>query len=69
MEWFTEKEDLYKSDILLKDIFYKHRDQKLKNIMKKKSGTLKNRIIDLENYLQSLQNVVKLISTEYKKLE
>ena len=69
MEWFTEKENLYKSDILLRDIFYKHRDQKLKNIMKKKSGTLKNRIIDLENYLQSLQNVVKLISTEYKKLD
>ena len=26
------------------------------------------RIIDLENYLQALQNVVMLISTEYKKI-
>ena len=67
--WFREKENLYKTDVLIKDIFYKHRDQKLKNGMKNKLGLLKNRISDIENYLQSLQNVVKLISTEYKKLD
>ena len=67
--WFREKENLYKTDVLIKDVFYKHRDQKLKNVMKNKLGLLKNRISDIENYLQSLQNVVKLISTEYKKLD
>ena len=69
IEWFEEKENLYKSDVLIKDVFYKHRDQKLKNIMKNKLGLLNNRISDIENYLQSLQNVVKLISSEYKKLD
>jgi len=37
--------------------------------MKNKLGLLNNRISDIENYLQSLQNVVKLISSEYKKLD
>jgi hypothetical protein len=69
IEWFEEKENLYKSDVSIKDVFYKHRDQKLKNIMKNKLGLLNNRISDIENYLQSLQNVVKLISSEYKKLD
>ena len=69
IEWFEEKENLYKSDVSNKDVFYKHRDQKLKNIMKNKLGLLNNRISDIENYLQSLQNVVKLISSEYKKLD
>ena len=69
IEWFEEKENLYKSDVSNKDVFYKHRDQKLKNIMKNKLGLLNNRISDIENYLQSLQNVVKLIGSEYKKLD
>ena len=50
-------------------LFEKNRDQELKNYLKHKSSGLNGRIIDLENYLQALQNVVQLISTDYKKLD
>ena len=44
-------------------------NQKLKNLLKRRESNLAGRINDLNNYLQALNNVVLLISTEYKKLE
>ena len=46
-----------------------HKNQKLKNLLKRRESNLSSRINDLNNYLQALNNVVLLISTEYKKLE
>ena len=59
----------YNYDISNNIIFDKHRSQELKNILKTKAIILELRISDLENYLQSIQNVVLLISSEYKKLD
>ena len=67
-DWFLEMQNKVKNDISLKDVFERFRNQELKNYLKFKRSTLKARIIDIEAYLQSLQNVVLLISTEYKSL-
>ena len=66
--WFLDMQNKVKNDISLKDVFEGYRNQELKNYLKFKRSTLKARIIDIEAYLQSLQNVVLLISTEYKSL-
>ena len=50
-------------------LFNNNKNQKLKNIIVRREGNLSGRKNDLENYLQALQNVVLLISTEYKKLD
>ena len=68
-DWFLKKQNEIKYDISLMEVFEKNRDQELKNYLKHKSSGLNGRIIDLENYLQALQNVVQLISTDYKKLD
>ena len=68
LKWFDEKENEFSKDISTAEIFDFHKDQKLKNALSKREKQLSERIIDLENYLQALQNVVMLISTEYKKI-
>ena len=64
--WFEKKRNKYNSDINFGDVFLKERDQELKNLLKDKKATLGGRIVDLEFYLQSLQNVVSIISNDYK---
>jgi hypothetical protein len=66
--WFLNSQNKVKNDISLKDVFKKYKNQELKNYLKFKRATLKARITDIEAYLESLQNVVLLISTEYKSL-
>ena len=68
LKWFDDKENEFNKDISATEIFDFHKDQKLKNALSKREKQLSERIIDLENYLQALQNVVMLISTEYKKI-
>ena len=67
-EWFEDKRNIYNSDINFGDVFLRERDQELKNLLKDKKATLEGRLIDLEFYLQSLQNVVSIISNEYKSV-
>tara|TARA_B100001758_G_C18281922_1_gene542095 strand:- start:251 stop:985 length:735 start_codon:yes stop_codon:yes gene_type:complete len=66
--WFEDKRNKYNSDINFGDVFLKERDQELKNLLKDKKATLEGRLVDLEFYLQSLQNVVSIISNEYKSV-
>ena len=68
VEWFEDKRNIYNSDINFGDVFLRERDQELKNLLKDKKATLEGRLIDLEFYLQSLQNVVSIISNEYKSV-
>ena len=68
-KWFKQKINLHDYDILANEVFNNSRDQLLKNLLKQKKWILDQRISNLENYLQALQNVVLLISTEYKKLD
>ncbi len=67
-KWFETKRNKYNSDIDLGIVFLKERDQNLKNLLKDKNAILKARLVDLEFYLQSLQNVVSIISSEYKSV-
>ena len=67
-KWFEIKRNKYNSDIDLGIVFLKERDQNLKNLLKDKNAILKARLVDLEFYLQSLQNVVSIISSEYKSV-
>lgn len=67
-EWFEDKRNKYNSDINFGDVFLKERDQALKNLLKDKKANLEGRLVDLEFYLQSLQNVVSIISNEYKSV-
>ena len=67
-EWFQDKRNKYNSDIHFGDVFLKERDQALKNLLKDKKANLEGRLVDLEFYLQSLQNVVSIISNEYKSV-
>ena len=67
--WFEKKRSKYNSDINFGDVFLKERDQELKNLLKDKKATLGGRLVSLEFYLQSLQNVVSIISSDYKTVE
>ncbi|PWH10915.1 hypothetical protein DEJ39_01065 [Bacteroidetes bacterium SCGC AAA795-G10] len=67
-KWFETKRNKYNSDIDLGIVFLKERDQNLKNLLKDKNAILEGRLVDLEFYLQSLQNVVSIISSEYKSV-
>ncbi|MEK9614026.1 MAG: hypothetical protein VW080_08890 [Flavobacteriaceae bacterium] len=67
--WFINKRDQYESDADFGTVFIKDRDQKLKNLLKDKANNLNGRLESLEFYLQSLQNVVTIISNEYKTVE
>ena len=66
--WFETKRNKYNSDIDFGDVFLKGRDQALKNLLKDKQAILEGRLVNLEFYLQSLQNVVSIISNEYKSV-
>ena len=67
--WFESEKNNFDYDITHSEIFDNHKNQKLKNLLKRRESNLSSRINDLNNYLQALNNVVLLISTEYKKLE
>ncbi len=67
--WFDNKQDAFNKDITITKVFNDHKNQKLKNILSRRKSNLEYRVKDIENYLQALQNVVLLISTEYKKLD
>ncbi|MBN08931.1 MAG: hypothetical protein CMC79_00950 [Flavobacteriaceae bacterium] len=68
-DWFLDTQNNYNYDISNNKTFNNFKDQKLKNLLKNKEFVLELRINDIENYLQAIQNVVLLISTEYKKLD
>lgn len=68
-DWFSQNIDQYDYDISANQIFNNSKDQRLKNLLKQKKWILEQRVSNLDNYLQALQNVVLLISTEYKKLD
>lgn len=68
-DWFSQNLDQYDYDISANQIFNNSKDQRLKNLLKEKKWILQQRVSNLDNYLQALQNVVLLISTEYKKLD
>jgi uncharacterized protein YutD len=68
-DWFSLNLDKYDYDISANQIFNNSKDQRLKNLLKQKKWILQQRVSNLDNYLQALQNVVLLISTEYKKLD
>ena len=67
--WFEKKRSKYNSDINFGDVFLKERDQELKNLLKDKKATLSGRLVSLEFYLQSLQNVVSIIGSDYKTVD
>ena len=67
-EWFETERNKYDRDIPNSELFSIHKNQKLKNLINLCRGNLEARVSDLENYLQALNNVVLLISSEYKKL-
>ena len=67
--WFIEEQNKYDRDVSISYLFKNNKNQKLKNVLARRESNLNGRKQDLENYLQALQNVVLLISTEYKKLD
>ena len=69
MSWFEDGKNNFDRDILNEELFNAYKDQELKNLLKFRSDNLTGRVDNLENYLQALNNVVLLISSEYKKLD
>lgn len=69
MSWFEDGKNNFDRDILNEELFNSYKDQELKNLLKFRSDNLTGRVDNLENYLQALNNVVLLISSEYKKLD
>tara|TARA_A100000164_G_scaffold148286_1_gene131616 strand:- start:1775 stop:2500 length:726 start_codon:yes stop_codon:yes gene_type:complete len=69
MSWFEDGKNNFDRDILNEELFNAYKDQELKNLLKFRSDNLTGRANNLENYLQALNNVVLLISSEYKKLD
>ena len=69
MRWFEDGKNNFDRDILNEELFNAYKDQELKNLLKFRSDNLTSRVDNLENYLQALNNVVLLISSEYKKLD
>tara|TARA_Y100000994_G_scaffold243720_1_gene242491 strand:+ start:315 stop:1040 length:726 start_codon:yes stop_codon:yes gene_type:complete len=69
MSWFEDGKNNFDRDILNEELFNSYKDQELKNLLKFRSDNLAGRVDNLENYLQALNNVVLLISSEYKKLD
>jgi hypothetical protein len=67
--WFQKKRSKYNTDMNFGDVFIKERDQELKNLLKDKKANLSGRLVSLEFYLQSLQNVVSIISSDYKTID
>ena len=69
VEWFEIERNRFDRDIPNAELFSAYKNQKLKNLINLCKDNLEARASDLENYLQALNNVVLLISTEYKKLD
>ena len=69
MSWFEDGKNNFDRDILNEELFNAYKDQELKNLLKFRSDNLTARVDNLENYLQALNNVVLLISSEYKTLD
>tara|TARA_B100002052_G_scaffold246297_1_gene232349 strand:+ start:348 stop:1073 length:726 start_codon:yes stop_codon:yes gene_type:complete len=69
VEWFENERNKFDKDISNSELFSGHKNQRLKNLINMCRGNLEGRVSDLENYLQALNNVVLLISSEYKKLD
>ena len=69
MRWFEDGKNNFDRDILNEELFNTYKDQELKNLLKFRSDNLTGRVDNIENYLQALNNVVLLISSEYKKLD
>lgn len=69
LKWFDEKENEINKDIKVSQIFNTFKDQKLKNFFKRRRNQLSQRVSDLENYLQSLEQVVLLINNEFKAIK
>ena len=69
VEWFETERNKFDRDIPNSELFGVHKNQKLKNLINLCRDNLEARVSDLENYLQALNNVVLLISSEYKKLD
>lgn len=67
-DWFENRRNKYDRDIDFGIVFLKEKDQELKNLLKDKKAILEGRLVNLEFYLQSLQNVVSIISSEYKSV-
>ena len=67
-DWFEKRRNKYERDIDFGIVFLKEKDQELKNLLKDKKAILEGRLVNLEFYLQSLQNVVSIISSEYKSV-
>ena len=68
LKWFDEKENEFNEDVKISQVFNTLKNQKLKNSLKRRRNQLSQRIIDLENYLQSLEQVVSLINNEFKAI-
>ena len=68
LKWFDEKENEFNKDVKISQIFNTLKNQKLKNSLKRRRNQLSQRIIDLENYLLSLEEVVLLINKEFKAI-
>ena len=67
--WFEYEKNKFDKDISNTEIFNNYKNQKLKNLINRNRNLLSSRVNDIENYLQALNNVVLLISSEYKKLD
>lgn len=68
-DWFEYEKNKFDKDISNTEIFNNYKNQKLKNLINRNRNLLSSRVNDIENYLQALNNVVLLISSEYKQLD
>ena len=68
-DWFEFEKNKFDKDVSNTEIFNNYKNQKLKNLINRNRNLLSARVNDIENYLQALNNVVLLISSEYKKLD
>ena len=68
-DWFEDEKNKFDKDISNTEIFNNYKNQKLKNLINRNRNLLSARVNDIENYLQALNNVVLLISSEYKQLD
>ncbi len=63
-DWFYQKELLHNSAITQEEIFIQYRDYRLKKELKLRLAHLEERVLNLKNYIYSLENVCNLIDTE-----
>ena len=68
-DWFEFEKNKFDKDVSNAEIFNNYKNQKLKNLINRNRNLLSARVNDIENYQQALNNVVLLISSEYKQLD